>query len=128
MKVKMTREDVNAGRLLPNGEYVGTIIAATDDESSSGNEMLVLDIKVENHPEFAGVTVRDWLGNWFRGADKMRRFIEAITNVKYDYEKSYDLTESALRGKRIKFYNRQGTDNTGKPCNTVEDYKSLETK
>ena len=126
MKVKMTRENVNAGRLLPNGEYIGIIIAAEDDESSSGNKMLVVDMQVDNHPEFKGVMVRDWLGNWFRGADKMRRFIEAITNAKYDYESVYDLTEVTLKGKKVKFYTRQGTDDKGSPCNTVEDYNHFD--
>ena len=128
MKVKMTRDDVNAGRLIPNGEYIGEITAATDETSSGGNDMLVLDLKVQNHPEFSGVEIRDWLGNWFRGADKMRRFIEAISAAKYDYEKEYDLSDAKLKGKRVKFYNRQGTDQTGNPCNQVQDYKNVDAK
>jgi len=128
MKVKMTRDEVNAGRLIPNGEYAGEITGTSDETSSGGNEMLVLNIKVQNHPEFAGVEVRDWLGNWFRGADKMRRFVEAVTNAKYDYEHEYDLSDKTLKGKKVKFYNRQGTDNTGKPCNQVEDYKNVDAK
>lgn len=128
MKVKMTREDVNQGRLIPNGEYAGTITAAEDGESGAGNEMLIVDIQVNGNPEYQGVIVRDWLGNWFRGADKLRRFIESITGAKYDYDKQYDLSENSLKGKKLKFYNRQGADNTGRPCNTVEDYKPIGAK
>src|SRR3990167_2518099 len=108
MRVKMSRDDVNSGRIIPNGEYLGTVTMAQDKESNAGNEMLEIDIKVENHPEYSGVIVRDWLGNWFRGADKLRRFIEAVTGAKYDYEKTYDLSEQALKGKKLKVYNRQG--------------------
>lgn len=121
MKVRMTRDEVNKGRLIPNGEYLGTITEVEEDESKAGNEMWVVDIKVKNHPEFAGVTLRDWLGVWFRGADKLRRFIEAVTKKPYDYDKDYDI--SAAKGRDIRFYTNQGTDDKGMPNNSITDYK-----
>ena len=126
MKVKMTREEVNAGRLIPNGWYKGVIENAEDGESNSGNAMLVVDIKVIGHPEYAGVTCRDWLGSWFRGADKFRRFIETMTGAPYDYNKEYNLTNDSLKGKQILFYNAQSTDDKGQPVNSVQDYKKAE--
>lgn len=124
MKVKMSREQVNSGRIIPNGEYLGMIINIEDSESNAGNPMAVVDIQVDANPEYSGVICRDWLGDWFRGADKLRRFIEALTNSKYDYEKEYDLSNEKIKGRKIKFYTIQGTDKNGQPCNSIQDYKA----
>ena len=123
LRVKLTKDEVNSGRIIPNGEYVGIVHSITEDETQGGDWMVVADLKVEGHREYAGVVVRDWLGKWFRGADKLRRFIEALTNSPYDYEKEYDLTKAT--GTKVRFFNQQGTDNQGRPCNSIVDYQQM---
>jgi len=125
LKVKITKDKLQQGRLIPNGWYSGEVSEVSDDTDKNGNDMATVDIKVTGHPEFQGVPVRTWMSpEWGGGGDFMRRYIEAITGKPYLPEQEVDL--GATKGRKIKFFNQSGTDQNGKPCNSISDWSHID--
>lgn len=121
LRVKMTKDQLQSGRLIPNGWYSAVVVDIQEDTDKNGSQMIIPEVKVTGHPEFAGVPVRAWMSaDWFGGGDAIRRFIEACTGKPYVPEQEVDL--SAAKGVNLKFYNQQGTDKNGRPCNQVVDW------
>lgn len=46
----------------PAGTYRTKIVTATDKVSNSGNSMLEIDVEIVEPEQFAGTSVRDWIG------------------------------------------------------------------
>lgn len=116
----MTEEELNALRLIPEGEYNATIAEVEEGQSKGGNEMLTIKLRCYRDDNSV-VLLTDYLVNTERMLFKLRHLCECA-GILDIYERG-ELTPSDLEGKHVKVMVKVDPAKDGYDAkNSVKDY------
>ena len=118
-----TEQQIQESLLLPAGQYVCEVISAKETVSKSGNDMIVLQIKIYTETGSERL-ITDYLLDSMEY--KIRHAAEAF-GLLSEYESGF-LTADAMVGKAVSCKIGVQKDKTGQygPKNIVQDYIAIE--